>query len=800
MKVKRGKAGRGFTGEYSTVKHFTATAKAVMLVPASLTTLILCAALSVSAVNAPLALAGGGDANEAVCSNEGSPGFRAYLPDCRAYEMVTPPFKDGAVVTASFISSDGSAVIDGNVFGGFAGTLDNPALGAAYEYARTGSGWATSPLDPPASQFVAVGDFSGIEDESENFEKALLTLRTASQPSDAVGFYVRGPEGSFSEVGPAVSPATTIEPPSLYNRVSTNVEYRGASDDLSHILFNISSPSAEGHSYLWPFDATREGGFPSLYEYSGTGNAEPTLVGVAGGRGSRALVSQCGTQLGSFPGGERYNAVSADGSKVFFTARGAESEECGEGYPNSQPKVNELFARVNRSQTVAISEPSEADCTACKTGNGQARAVFVGASRDGSKVFFITEQELLSGQTTNNLYEYDFNGLAGEKVTLVSRGSPTPEVQGVARVSEDGSHVFFVADGVLAGEPDRSLPVGHQVPVSGEPNLYVFDTETQELAFIATLSVADESDWQVEDERPVEATPDGGFLLFASHADPLLEGTKDVTQLFRYEARTGVLVRISIGQNGFNNDGITGPLKRLTSEGQSGIEENVSFPDPEYFRSHATPPIPSISEDGSYVFFQGAVGLTPGAVNEQRLISPSGEVSYAQNVYEFHDGAVYLISDGQDRSLTRSAGGSSVRLQGTDATGDDVFFTTTDPLVPQDTDTGIDIYDARVQGGFPAPATPGECEGDGCQAMLSPQPPLASPGSQTQVGGGNVSSPPKNAAPKSKATSLTRAQKLANALKACRKQPKRKRATCVKQAKKEFGRKSTTKQADRGGK
>ncbi len=51
------------------------------------------AMLGVLAVASASALAAG-DANEAACPNEGSSGFRAYLPDCRAYELVSPPFKD----------------------------------------------------------------------------------------------------------------------------------------------------------------------------------------------------------------------------------------------------------------------------------------------------------------------------------------------------------------------------------------------------------------------------------------------------------------------------------------------------------------------------------------------------------------------------------------------------------------------------------------------------------------------------------------------------------------------------------
>ena len=38
-----------------------------------------------------------GDVNLTSCGlAEGSPGFRSFLPDCRAYELVTPPYDAGA--------------------------------------------------------------------------------------------------------------------------------------------------------------------------------------------------------------------------------------------------------------------------------------------------------------------------------------------------------------------------------------------------------------------------------------------------------------------------------------------------------------------------------------------------------------------------------------------------------------------------------------------------------------------------------------------------------------------------------
>jgi hypothetical protein len=41
-----------------------------------------------------------GDANEDACRNEASSGFRASVPDCRAYELVSSPFKEGVIKPA----------------------------------------------------------------------------------------------------------------------------------------------------------------------------------------------------------------------------------------------------------------------------------------------------------------------------------------------------------------------------------------------------------------------------------------------------------------------------------------------------------------------------------------------------------------------------------------------------------------------------------------------------------------------------------------------------------------------------
>lgn len=165
-----------------------------------LAALALAALVSLSAVaSSPAA----GDANQSACSagTEASAGFREYLADCRAYELVTPPFKEGFPTTAILgRSSDGSRLIDESL-GAYAGTeVDNTegaietGLGAVYEEVRDPSGWATVPLGPPASLFPE----SLFVTAGTSLERTLWMLRPSAQPEKQFGLYVREAAGPGS--------------------------------------------------------------------------------------------------------------------------------------------------------------------------------------------------------------------------------------------------------------------------------------------------------------------------------------------------------------------------------------------------------------------------------------------------------------------------------------------------------------------------------------------------------------------------------------------------------------------------
>jgi DNA-binding beta-propeller fold protein YncE len=624
------------------------------------------------------------------------------LPDDRAYEMVTPPQKNGARIGAGFllvspsIAEDGSRVIVNSIqcFAGAGSCTGNRETeGEPVALTRTSGGWVASSMAPPATQF----DRNTFWFDSADADTALFSIPTPPLGEDDL--YARQPDGSFFDVGPLT--------PSAAGALGIAFEIGAATADLSHVVYMISDAGAK-----WPFDPSSA--TPSLYEYVGAGNTAPELVGVSGGPGSTDLIG-CITQLGGY--GRLYGAMSADGGAVFFTTEG-----CG--------LLETVYARIDGSRTVSVSGRSPAECTSpgC-LGSSPANAKYMGASEDGSVVFFKDSQRLTddAGEGSSNLYEYDFSRPAGHNLVAVSAGGPgsaEPGVQGVLAVSPDGSHVYFVAHGVLSGAANSQ----GQTAVKGGENLYVYERDASHpegrVSFIATLA---SSDYSAEAAPGVaDVTPDGRFLVFTSAARLTADdaSTTGAEQVFRYDALTGDLVRISIGEDGFDDNGNAGVANASIVEAVPGGHAGYPRADP------------TMSNDGAFVFFESPVGLTPQALNEV----PDEAGGLAENVYEWHEGQVYLISDGKDLSDIDSH--SSVSLLGSDGTGANVFFTTVDRLVPEDTDTQMDVYDARIcTAGEPCVAAsqpPASCQGEACHGVPGGAPSLLAPASASFSGAGNL--------------------------------------------------------------
>jgi hypothetical protein len=711
------------------------------------------------------------------------------LPDNRQYEMVTPPQKNGALfgagtlVSSPGIAADGSRVIAPAVqcLGDAASctAIYQGRAGTSYMFTRTSSGWGTSSLAQPEAQFR-----TGALDES-NANTGIAQYLVPVEPFGEDDIYLREPDGSFFDVGPLRPPSQGKN--SAVDRLALPNMY-AYTEDFSHVAWTAGTK-------IWPeFDGTtkRYDAGTSVYEYVGADNSRPLLVGVSGGQGSHDLISTCGTMLGDQ--GHSAGYMSADGRTVYVTVLGSDHfpGQAGCFGTGSNEKVevpvNELFARVDGeasdAHTVAISQRSPTECTGECLTSPPSSALFVDGSADGAKAFFVSTQQLTNsasedsidtlynssssdecGKTLGpngcNLYEYDFDNPAGHNLLDVSAGDTSghgPRVMGVMAASPDGSHVYFVARGVLSSGANRQ----GQVARDGADNLYLYERDATypagRVVFIASrtkMSYSETAEWTtfgIPDDQ-ANVAPDGRFVVFRSSGRLTADDTSvsGAQQVFRYDAVTGELVRISVGNDGFNDNGNRSSSKAspcIGGESNWGCENAMMVPAAAGARRD-----PTMSDDGSYVFFESPVGLTPQALDDVPVgVTEGGEqVVLAQNVYEWHAGHVYLISDGRD--VTRDASGqgntvcleseSSVCLLGSDTTGANVFFSTTDQLVAQDTDTELDYYDARVCTAespcikqAPAPLPP--CLGEVCHGTPAGTPGVPAAPSVTFNGAGNL--------------------------------------------------------------
>jgi hypothetical protein len=726
------------------------------------------------------------------------------LPDCRAYEMVTPPQKNGGLIGEVFLNTSASRpLIAANGQRVIAPSIQcfaeaqscvgfRKSEGAPFAFTRTAGGWATTPLTPPAASFETSTYWSLNADAGT----ALFTAPTPPQ-SRVEDLYALSEHGSPLAIGP------DGEPQGIEGHLAFELFKEGAllsTADLSHVVYQTNFPAWFGAS-------------AGVYEYVGAGNAAPLLVGVSGPKESHAVISTCGAKLGGSTGTQRlYGTLSADGRTVYFTATGHDSGKFSCPANATAPPVSELYARIDGERADArsalISAPTPGVCTSkeCEEDTGKAKeaerfrdASYEGASTDGSRVFFTDTQQLTDGASESsggvvgllecntlggpgdggcNLYESvcetcqelgESEEHSRRRLIDVSEGAREhggPRVQGVIASSADGSHVYFVAKAKLTGvEQNQS----HESAQEEADNLYVYERDKAfpqgRLAFVTTLSPSDEEEW-TPGLLTANATPDGRFLVFTSHRALTADATRaeGPAQMFEYDAQTKRLIRVSIGEAGFNDNGNAGTGDASIVE--VGREtEALSAP----VRSD-----PTMSDNGAFVFFQSPVALAPGALNDV----PAGEL-FAQNVYEYHEGHVSLISDGKDTTPESKVSVTPVELLGSDTTGSNVFFTTFDPLVPEDTDTQRDIYVAHVCSAEkpcppPKPAPPPGCEGEACQGPSGVPPVFGAPSSSTFSGPGNMAAPAAPAPPKA---TVKKAAK-------CKRGFTKKRGKCVKVKKK----------------
>jgi hypothetical protein len=417
------------------------------------------------------------------------------------------------------------------------------------------------------------------------------------------------------------------------------------------------------------------------------------------------------------------STMSSDGTRLVFDA-------------SSHYGPSQLFMRIGGTRTAWISQPEHADDSQ-NTAN-PSDATLQGVTPDGHTVFFTTDAGLVDADTNGlvDLYRYtDSPDPSGDKgnLTMIS-GDGSLNRGFVVGFGDDGQRVYYLTT---------------------ENHLTVWDHGTTNLISDQVLSPENEEERiGVMDGEPglARVTPDGRYLAFAgpSNNDQDLLGnvTHKHREMYVYDLATDRLSCVSCPSGAATVDVTVKP--GVTAGSPQAV--NVGFR-------------PHFLSDRGQVFFSTAEALV------------SEDTNGVADAYEYDPatGKVSLISTGRGSDPANFADAS--------ASGNDVFLVTRQRLVGADRDDLVDLYDARVGGGFPEPEpAPTACIADDCQGPLSSAPSFDTPSSLSVTGLGN----PNTSAPQTVLVRpLTRAQKLNRALRKCKtKHKKLQRRKCEASARK----------------
>ena len=522
------------------------------------------------------------------------------LPDGRAWEMVSPAQKHGAAVESITRYSGGSiqASLGGGALVWLASgpVVSEPQGNRSFEptqllSSRGAQGWETQSLETPHQQG------RGLElpspSEYHFFSPDLsLSLLQPVEPTRQVGGVVEHPplSAEASEktmylrrdppVSPGYLPLVTGVNDTANTRFGGALEFLDATSDLSHVVFE----SKVGLTAAAP-------GAAGLYEWQ-AGAALALVSVLPDGMPVADEPPSVEPSLGDGGGLNARNAISSDGTRVFW------SESVGfvpEHLYLRDTQTGETI-EVNAAQGHGATEPGVGGQSLPEPGEGAQEVHFQSASGDGSRVFFTdtarlgeeSSQEPTGEESPADLYEFALTSAPGEP--LRGRLSDlTPDATAgsldvlnlIPGASEDGSAVYFIANGVFAagatpGACPRNPEQAEAPPLSATCNLYVSEPDPEdpgqrETRFIAALSYLDAADWgagvagsgtasslspsQDLSAVTLSVSANGQYLAFMSEQRLTGYDNRDASsgqadeEVFLYNASSGRLVCASCNPN-----------------------------------------------------------------------------------------------------------------------------------------------------------------------------------------------------------------------------------------------------------
>ena len=615
-------------------------------------------------------------------------GLSAHLPDCRAYELVTPAETNGLVPYAA-----GNGSSPGTGFNDWLATPRGSGAGETFSYFTDGTlsgfegdgrfdgyrahrgagehpagGWASELFSP---SFTEAGDSTPDQrgtstDQRYSFWRSTpQTTFTDTLPS---GNYLRSPRGSTAT---ACNPVLSQDAFEFVGCGDQGTDPEAASLYVSaggtHVIF-ASSKHLEA-------EAAPEGTV-TIYDRP-AGNSSATVVSLA-------------------PGGSLFGAGE------------------GAGFVGSNESGDAVLFRVGG--TLYLHREGQTFQVA------SAPNTFAGISADGSRAFYATGP----GNTPSGLFTCNV-----QVGTCAGAGKQEIVANGIfVNVSADGSHALFTSEESLTGGEENE--VGETAEV-GEHNLYTWNGGA--IAFVGILDPQDFLSFggipNMNLERwptainpgatmgwalaPARSTPDGSVFVFQSHAQLTAYDNEEYGEIYRYDPSAPAGEILTCVSCELGDAPPTGDALLEDANSATGITAETV--------------IPNITDDGDQVFFQSPDQLLPEDANEVADVYrwEAGDAAGCNRAR----GCMGLISSGQ--------GESPSYLYAMSADGHDVFFRTVEALVGADVAGTTSIYDARKQGGIPETIADEGCKGDACQGNGTPPPVLPSPASNGDASG-NVAS------------------------------------------------------------
>jgi hypothetical protein len=611
-----------------------------------------------------------------VCANaEYRFGLSANLPDCRAYELVTPANTNGlSPVATSFGegtrfnnwlamprgagAGDQIAYLTSGTLPGFEGNgnFDGYLARRTPGNEHPPEGWQSELLSPTYAQ--AAPDFSHIVKQFGFSADQLYSFWNVNPAAFfpetlAVGTHLRTPAGfEVAAQGP------------LGTDLLATPHYLSAGG--AHVIFGSDAPL---HPKA-PADTM------AIYDRPAGSNAAQVISLLPG--------DVTPTQDAA------YVASTEDGAAILFRIGSA------------------LYLRRNEESTLIA----------------DAANTFAGIADDGSRIFYAATT---NGSAPAPLHSFDVGTEADTSIT--SNGV-------FVHVSADGSVAFFTSKDALTGTEENE---NGEVAQAGAHNLYAWEADTGTIAFVSHLhpddfvsfagdTVVKLNAWTTainpgqlsgRTSSPTRSTPGGEVFVFQSHAQLTGYENDGKGEIYRYDPAAPTGEQLSCP----SCDPSGAPPSADAMLGGGSFEGEIA----------RTTLIASLTDSGEELFFQSRDRLLPEDANGVQDVyewRAPGSDGFGAGACEKEGGCLALISSGQ--------GEISSYLYGMSADGHDVFIRTPERLVGLDVPGSPSIYDARVGGGIPEPPAPEPCQGDACQPLGDGPPTLPTPAS-TGEGSGNVS-------------------------------------------------------------